>query len=147
MYYNVPGQQHMQLLAPGHHRLTTTLPRPTTDAAPHTRQRVDPLVRQAIGAAFGGYDPATMTAARFSQSVRTHIRAYRRTQLQQLQLRAQKTRKPPVVPQQLVRVVTCHSGDGGEFYGTLDKGGRRLAFAARLRGGKLESFKILETAS
>lgn len=147
MYYNVPGHQHMQLLAPGQHRLSTTPPRPTTNTTPHTRQRVDPLVRQAIGAAFGGYDPATMTAARFSQSVRTHIRAYRRTQLQQLQLRAQKTRRGQVVPKQLVRVVTCHSGDGGEFYGTLDKGGRRLAFAARLRGGKLESFRILETVA
>lgn len=147
MYYNVPGHQHMQLLAPGQHRLSTTPPRKTTNTTPHTRQRVDPLVRQAIGAAFGGYDPATMTAARFSQSVRTHIRAYRRTQLQQLQLRAQKTRRRQVVPKQLVRVVTCHSGDGGEFYGTLDKGGRRLAFAARLRGGKLESFRILETVA
>lgn len=149
-YYNVPGHQHIQLLAPGRHA-TAPEPEPTMlapdttldaalDAAPNTAQRVDPLVRQALGAAFGGYDPAVMTASRFSTSVRTHIRAYRRAQLQ---LRAH-TRNAAVLPTQHVRVITCHSGEAGEFYGTVDKGGRRLAFAAKMADGKLQSFKILE---
>lgn len=145
-YYSVPGHQHIQLLAP---ERGTPTPKPAPpvlepdtalSATPQTNQRVDPLVRQAISAAFGGYDPTVMTASRFSTSVRTHIRAYRRAQLQ---LRAH-TRNTAVLPTQHVRVITCHSGEAGEFYGTVEKGGRRLAFAAKMADGKLQSFKILE---
>ena len=45
---------------------------------------------------------------------------------------------------QPVRVVTCHAREGGEYFGTVDTGaGRRLAYAAKVDGAKLVSFKVL----
>ena len=86
-----------------------------------------PLVRQALDATFGNRDPESLTGALFDMGVRSHVRA--------------KQHQP--LPRGAVQVVSCHTRDNGEFFGTVSVGGKRYAFAARVSGGRLVSFKVL----
>ncbi|AWB85007.1 hypothetical protein C3E79_02785 [Corynebacterium liangguodongii] len=98
---------------------------PTSEAA-----AVSPLVRGALDAAFGVREAATLTSKLYALGVRNHINARRR-------LAAAATAHGPV------RIVSCHAREGGEFFGTVDAGGRRFGYAARVRDGALVSFKVL----
>ena len=124
MYFPAPGHQHMKVLIP---RAT----RPDVPRIPGARavpvDPLSPLVRQALDAAFGQRDPATLTGALFDMGVRSHIRARLRT-------------APPVGKFQ---IVSCHAREGGEFFGTVSAGDRNYAYAAQIRGGRLVSFKVL----
>lgn len=81
-------------------------------------------------AAFAGKKSAALLSASFGPAVRAHIRA--------------RAKQPTAnAPAGVVNVVTCHAREGGEFFGTVDAGGKRHAYAARVLGGKLTSFKVL----
>ncbi|WP_246816696.1 hypothetical protein [Corynebacterium sp. HMSC29G08] len=101
------------------------IPRATLPEVPRTP--VSPLVRQALDAAFGHRDPATLTGALFDLGVRSHIRARRRT-------------SPSV---NRFQIISCHARDNGEFFGSVSAGERRYAYAARIQDGRLVSFKVL----
>lgn len=140
MYYTAPGQRHVQVLVPAQ-APTRALPAPPPQPQaqpqkppPATRSApepppVNPVVREALDVAFGAHGGASPMLARFAPAVRAHIRA----------------RKRAAAPSpQPVRVVTCHAREGGEYFGTVDTGaGRRLAYAAKVDGAKLVSFKVL----
>lgn len=123
MYYPAPGHQHIKLVAP------RALPaaavrtrRPST-----RRQRPSPLVAVALDAAFGMRDVATLKESLYATGVRGHISARRRA-------------NAPTGP---VQILSCHAREGGEFFGTVQVGGRRFGYAARIADGRLVSFKVL----
>lgn len=124
MYFPAPGYQHMKVLVP---RATLPdVPRiPGVRAVPV--DPISPLVRQALDAAFGQRDPASLTGALFDLAVRSHIRARRRSAQQVSQF----------------QIVSCHARDNGEFFGSVAAGNRRYAYAARIQDGRLVSFKVL----
>lgn len=138
MRYTAPGHQHIELLVP---RPTTAAARkpaapsgpdaPAATGKPRTPKPrgMEPLLHQAIDAAFGGRNPAAPMARSFVPAVRAHIRAQ------------QRERKN--APAGQVSVVTCHAREGGEYFGTVDAAGKRRAFVARVDGGKLVSFRVL----
>ena len=121
MFYPVPGQQYMHVLVP--RRLPSARPQ---DRAEPTAN-VSPLVRGALYAAFGNRDAATLKSKLYALGVRNHVKAKQR---------ALAVRGP-------VRIVTCHAREGGELFGTVDVGGRRFGYVARVRDARLVSFKVL----
>ena len=142
MYYTAPGQRHVQVLVPAQaptRALPAPPPQPQAQAQPQkpppaTRSApepppVNPVVREALDAAFGAHGGASPMLARFAPAVRAHIRA----------------RKRAAAPApQPVRVVTCHAREGGEFFGTVEtQDGTRRAYAAKICDGKLVAFKVL----
>lgn len=124
MYYPAPGHQHVKVLVP-----RATFPKvarmPAARAVPENPMA--PLVRQALEASFGQRDPGSLTGALFDMGVRSHVRYRRRLPL----------------PAGHVQEVTSHAREGGEFFGTVEVGGRRYAWAARMHAGRLVSFKVL----
>lgn len=124
MYYPAPGHQHIKVLVP-----RATLPNveriPGVRAVPNNPMA--PLVRQALEAAFGLRDPDTLNRSLFSVAVRSHI--------------SSRVRLPKAAG--AVSVVSCHAREGGEYFGTVSVRGKRYAFAARVKNGKLVSFKVL----
>lgn len=127
MYVAAPGHQHIELLAPrpGAGGVGATAS-PRAGALP---RGMEPLLFHALEAALGGVN-AGAVAAVCVPAVRAHIRA---------QQRARPKRKRPGA----VRVISCHVREGGEFFGSVEVGGKRLGYAARIQGGKLVSFKVL----
>ncbi|QPK83703.1 hypothetical protein G7Y29_02555 [Corynebacterium qintianiae] len=121
MYYPVPGHQYMHVL----------VPRDRPSARPQNRAEptatVSPLVRGALDAAFGARDAASLKSKLYALGVRNHVNARRRSQA---------VRGP-------VRIVTCHAREGGELFGTVDVGGRRFGYVARINNARLVSFKVL----
>ncbi|MCP1387962.1 hypothetical protein M5J20_07130 [Corynebacterium sp. TA-R-1] len=124
MYYPAPGHQHIKVLVP---RATF----PDVERLPGVRAVPDnpmaPLVRQALDASFGVRDPESLTGALFDMGVRSHIRA--------------RLRQPR--PAGEVRVLSCHTRENGEAFGSVAVGERRYAWAAKMRNGRLVSFKVL----
>ncbi|WP_235961950.1 MULTISPECIES: hypothetical protein [Corynebacterium] len=98
----------------------------------------DPVVTEALTAALSQDRATSMMAWRFAPAVRAHIRARQRAA-------ALTTAKTPTTPAQgKVRVLTCHTREGGEFFGTVQAAdGTKKAYAAKIEGGKLVSFKVL----
>lgn len=114
----------MKLLVP-----RPTLPRieglPRVRTAP--RNPLEPLVRQALDASFGQISPEELSRTLMDVTVHAHVRARLRTPR----------------PMGHVEVVSCHAREGGEYFGTVSVAGKRYGFAARMRGGRLVSFKVL----
>lgn len=121
MLYPVPGHRHVHVLVP---RRRASV-RPQERAEPTAS--VSPLVRGALDAAFGVRDAATLKKKLYALGVRNHVNA---------RLRSQTVRGP-------VRIVTCHAREGGELFGTVDVGGHRFGYVARISQGRLVSFKVL----
>lgn len=124
MYYPIPGHTHLKVLAPP---IEAAQPEPVPQDRSST---LAPLVRLALEAAFGVRDLKILQQRSFSLGVRAHVTARRRG-------------APPTGG---VRVVSCHQRDthsGTELYGSLVSSGRRYAWVALLRGGRLEAFRVL----
>ena len=124
MYYTAPGHEHVKVLVP-------RPAFPNVERIPGVRavpvNPMAPLIRQALDASFGVRDPASLTGALFDMGVRTHVRSRRRLPL----------------PTGEVREITSHAREGGEYFGTVEVGGKTYAWAARMRDGRLVSFKVL----
>lgn len=121
MYFPVPGHQYMKVLVADRRPSA----RPQNRAEP--AETISPLVRGALDAAFGARDVATLKAKLYAVGVRNHVTARRRSQ---------PVRGP-------VRIVSCHARAGGELFGTVDVGGRRFGYVARVVDARLVSFKVL----
>ncbi|WP_115685148.1 hypothetical protein [Corynebacterium senegalense] len=126
MYYPVPGHRHIKVLVQPRPDPPFN-PRPAPRPQPRPAARPSPLLLVALDAAFGMRDAAALRHASYAAGVRGHINARRRA-------------NAPAGP---VRVLTCHAREGGEFFGTVQAGGRRFAYAARVADGRLVSFKVL----
>ncbi|MBA1834558.1 hypothetical protein GC584_10225 [Corynebacterium sp. zg912] len=144
MYYTAPGHRHVQVLVPRTSPTsarsatpTGTPPRPVPGSTGPERD-ADPVVTEALTAALSQDRATSMMAWRFAPAVRAHIRARQRAA-------ALTTAKTPTTPAQgKVRVLTCHTREGGEFFGTVQAAdGTKKAYAAKIEGGKLVSFKVL----
>lgn len=124
MYYPAPGHQLIKVVVP-----RATLPDVARYPAPRPLPPapVAPVVSQALDAVFGMRDPASLTSRLFATGVQRHVAAKRRL-------------KMPVGP---VAVLSSHAQGKGECFGTVEVGGRRYAWAARVDGGRLVSFKVL----
>ncbi|MDY5786381.1 hypothetical protein [Corynebacterium sp.] len=121
MYYPVPGHQHVKVLVQQPPAQPAHVRRPPPAARPA------PQLKVALDAAFGVRGLGALATHQYAPGVRGHISARRKT-------------NAPAGP---VRIVTCHAREGGEFFGTVQAGPRRYAFAARIAGGRLVSFKVL----
>ena len=86
-----------------------------------------PLVRHALDASFGQRDPESLTGAFFDLAVRSHVRSRNRF--------GEAKGK--------VTVRTCHARERGEYFGTVEVNGKPYGYAARIRAGRLISFKVL----
>lgn len=121
MFYPVPGHQYMHVLVPA----------PPPPVPPRGRVQpskpVSPLVRSALDAAFGMREASSLKARMYALGVRNHVNARQRTN---------SVRGP-------VRVVSCHSRESGEVCGSVDVGGKRFGYVARVRDARLVSFKVL----
>lgn len=124
MLYPAPGHQHVKVLVP-----RATFPQlekvPGARAVPNNPMA--PLVRQALDASFGKRDPDSLTAALFDMGVRSHVRSRRHL---------------PRATGEL-RVLSSHAREGGECFGTVEVDGKTYAWAAKMRAGRLVSFKVL----
>lgn len=152
MYYTAPGHRHVQVLVPharrafqhnGSPATSFTLARPagTTPPWPDGAARkldIDPIVGEALNAALSKDRATSMMAWRFAPAVRAHIRARQRAAAV---TSARKTATPAAGK---VKVLTCHTREGGEIFGTVEASdGTRRAYAAKIEGGRLVSFKVL----
>lgn len=141
MYYTAPGHRHVQILVPpaSRGRSPSTPAHASPRPGPHSPRRdVEPVVAEALSAALGTGRQPSMMAWRFAPAVRAHIRARQRAAALAA---AQKATTPAAGT---VRVLTCHTREGGEFFGTVQAAdGTRRAYAAKIDGGKLVSFKVL----
>lgn len=126
MYFAAPGHQHIELLAP---RAGTVSEASVPPRASQHPRGMEPMLIHALEAALGGASAGSL-ASICVPAVRAHIRA---------QQRARPKRKRPGA----VRIISCHAREGGEFFGSVEVGGKRLGYAARIEGGKLVSFKVL----
>lgn len=124
MYQYAPGHKHIKLVVPRPKR-------PQVPTAPQVRtvpqNPMSPLVREALEAAFGNRSPDALSKTLFDLGVRSHIRARRR---------ATPTRGK-------VQVLSCHTREGGEWFGTVSVSGKRYGWAAHINDGRLTSFKVL----
>ncbi|WP_342319172.1 hypothetical protein [Corynebacterium mayonis] len=127
MYYPVPGHQHIKVLIPSRPKWPDISVVPATRPARVPARHAPPLVKVALDAAFGMREAKALRAALYSPGVRSHINARRKTNAATGQ----------------VRVLSCHAREGGEFFGTVLVGSRRYAFAARIVGKTLVSFRVL----
>ncbi|WKD57041.1 hypothetical protein CAPI_02335 [Corynebacterium capitovis DSM 44611] len=127
MYYPVPGCTHLKVVVP---RLAPEVAAPPRRPRPvHRAPRVSPLVRAALEASFGLREAATLDGELYGMGVRSHVSARRRA--------SRPSAKEPV------RVLTCHARESGEIFGSVQAGTRRFGYAARIKDGKLVSFKVL----
>lgn len=141
MYYTAPGHRHVQILVPpGSCGRSPSAP---THASPWPgargpRRDVEPVVAEALAAALGTGRQPSMMAWRFAPAVRAHIRARQRAAT------LNATQNTTIPKAGKVRVLTCHTREGGEFFGTVQAAdGTRRAYAAKIDGGRLVSFKVL----
>ena len=123
-YYPVPGHTHMKVLVP---RATFPKVERVQGVRAVPTDPMAPLVRQALDATFGNRGIASLTGALFDLGVRSHVRAKRHQPL----------------PKGEVRVLSCHTRDNGEVFGSIAVGSKRYGFAARMHGDRLVSFKVL----
>ncbi|MEH0146474.1 hypothetical protein V6D40_02190 [Corynebacterium sp. Q4381] len=124
MYYQAPGHQHVKVVVPRAHRPDIPHARAAHALPPSP---MAPLVRQALDASFGQRDPESLTGALFDLAVRSHVRSrYRFSDAKGK-----------------VTVTSCHARERGEYFGTVEVGGKPYGYAARIRAGRLISFKVL----
>ena len=141
MYYTAPGHRHVQILVPPSSRgRSPSAPAPASPCpGPHSPRRdVEPVVAEALSAALGEGRQPSMMAWRFAPAVRAHIRARQRASA------LAASQKGATTATGKVKVLTCHTREGGEFFGTVQAAdGTRRAYAAKIDGGRLVSFKVL----
>ena len=121
MFYPVPGHQYIHVLLP------PPPPRVPPRGRAYPSTPVSPLVRTALDAAFGMREASSLKAKLYALGVRNHVSA---------RLRTNSVRGP-------VRVVSCHARESGEVCGSVDVGGKRFGYVARVRDARLVSFKVL----
>ena len=124
MYYQAPGHQHVKVVVPRARR--PDIPHARA-AHPLPPSPMAPLVRHALDASFGQRDPESLTGAFFDLAVRSHVRSRNRF--------GEAKGK--------VTVRTCHARERGEYFGTVEVNGKPYGYAARIRAGRLISFKVL----
>lgn len=124
----VPGLTHLKVLVPPTPLIDVTPPPPRHNT-PAVQHRASGLVRIALEVTFGMRPPTQLTRRSFADPVRKHISA-------RLRSGVGAGRGP-------VRIDTLHLREDGEIFGTAVAAGHAHAFAARLDGQQLASFRVL----
>lgn len=124
----VPGLTHLKVLIPPTPLIDVAPPPPRHHTSP-VQHRATGLVRIALEVTFGMRPATQLTRRSFADPVRKHIGA--------------RLRSGRAAGRGPVRIDTLHLREDGEIFGTAVAAGHAHAFAARVDGQQLASFRVL----